>query len=156
MLASDGLSDSHYELSAVFEDTTSRGDEGASTHWSTRASLDDEQYTATFEPAAADGLLANPWFDAFIDSWSRYHCMIALGFGTSSLAVLGFLLVRALWGGAVIDSSITALIVGCVMTVAFMLLSVSATVLVALLVDLGRSLRQLLIQSNRGVEIASE
>jgi len=101
-------------------------------------------------------LPATPWYDKFIDSWSRYHFFVALGFGTSSLAVLGFFLVRALVGGQIINASITALIVGCVGTVAFLLLSVSATASILLLVDLGRNVRRLIASSNRDARIASE
>ena len=119
-------------------------------------SPDDGQSSGTFEAASSEVVLPNPWYYNFIDAWSRFHFFVALGFGTSSLAVLGFFLVRALTGGEIISSSITALIVGCVGTVAFLLLSVSATALIVLLVDLGRNLRRLTVSSNRDARVAGE
>ena len=131
---SAGPGDSHYEMSAVFEDDDDSNfelpafDPGA-------ASLDEANPSSTFERASSEVLLPFPWYYNFIDSWSRFHFFVALGFGTSSLAMLGFFLVRSLVVGQIIDSSITTLIVGCVLTIAFVLLSVSATALIVLLVD---------------------
>ncbi len=77
------------------------------------------------------------------------HFYVVVGFAASSLSVLGFFLVRALVAGQTLSSSITALLIGCVGTVAFLLLSLSATVLIILLVDLARSVRLLIQQTER-------
>ena len=77
------------------------------------------------------------------------HFYVVLGFAASSLAVLGFLLVTPLVAGQTLSSSITALIIGCVGTIAFLLLSLSATVLIILVIDLGRSVRVLIQQTDR-------
>jgi len=153
---SPGPGDSHYEMSAVFEDVN--GDSNFELRAFTRgaASVDEAHPSLTFEPASSEVLLPFPWHYNFIDSWSRFHFFVALGFGTSSLAMLGFFLVRALVGGQIINSSITTLMVGCIVTVAFVLLSVSATALIVLLVDLGRNLRRLTAHSNRDARIAGE
>jgi hypothetical protein len=120
-----GPGDSHYEMSAVFEDTTGDSDvEIAAYRPASGASPDEAHPSGAFEAASSEVLLPSPWYYNFIDSWSRFHFFVALAFGTSSLSFLGFLLVRALVGGQIIDSSITSLIVGCVGTVAFLLLSV--------------------------------
>jgi hypothetical protein len=88
-----------------------------------------------------------PWYYRVIESWGRVHFYVVLGFAASSLAVLGFLLISALVAGHALSSSITALIIGCVGTVAFLLLSLSATVLIILVIDLGRSVRVLIQQT---------
>ena len=103
-----------------------------------------------FEPAGSDFLLAAPWYNKFIESWGQVHLYVAVGFAAFSLLVLGVLLISALVAGRMVSSSITALIVGCVATVAFLLLSISATVLFSLLVDLARNVRVLIQQSERG------
>jgi hypothetical protein len=102
-----------------------------------------------FEYASSEFALAVPWYYKFIESWGRVHFYVVLGFGTSSLAVLGFLLYCALVAGYTLSSSITALIIGCVGTVAFLLLSVSATVLIILMIDLARSVRVLIQQTDQ-------
>jgi hypothetical protein len=102
--------------------------------------------------AGSSGLfLADPWYYNVIDSWGRLHFYVALGFGASSLAVLGYFLVSAIVGGHTLNSSITALIVGCVGTIAFLLLSLSATALVILLVDLARNVRALIQRADRNL-----
>jgi hypothetical protein len=153
---SPGLGDSHYDMPVVFDDDLGDSNAEVPTYRSPGASREEGHPSGTFEPASSEVFLTSPWYDNFIDSWSRYHFFTALGFGTSSLAVLGFLLVRALVAGQIMDSSITALIVGCVGTVAFLLLSVSATALIVLLVDLGRNLRRLIVNSTRDARIAGE
>jgi len=143
-------------MSSVFDDENGDSNVELPAFTANTASADLAHPSGTFEPASADVLPAIPWYDSFIDFWSRFHFFVALGFGTSSLAVLGFFLVRALVGGQVINASITALILGCVGTVAFLMLSVSATALILLLVDLGRNVRRLIVSSNRDARIVSE
>ena len=89
-----------------------------------------------FDTGSSEYLLPVPWYFNFIDSWGRLHFYVATGFAAASLSVLGFLLVRALVAGEITSSSVTALIIGCVGTVAFLLISLSATALTVLLVDL--------------------
>jgi hypothetical protein len=102
-----------------------------------------------FEPQSAEFALAVPWYYKYIESWGRVHFYVAVGFAASSLAVLGFLLVSALVAGRIVSSSITALIVGCLATVALLLLSLSATVLSILVIDLARNMRLLIQQTDR-------
>jgi hypothetical protein len=102
-----------------------------------------------FEPASSEFSLPVPWYYKYIESWGRVHFFVAVGFAASSLSVLGFLLVSALVRGHIVSSSITALIVGCVATIAFLLLSLSATVLIILVVDLARNMRLLIQQTDR-------
>jgi hypothetical protein len=102
-----------------------------------------------FESESSEIALPIPWYYKFIESWGRVHFYVVLGFATSSLAVLGFLLISALVAGHALSPSITALIIGCVGTVAFLLLSLSATVLIILVIDLGRSVRVLIQQTGQ-------
>jgi zinc-ribbon domain len=102
-----------------------------------------------FETSSSEFLLPVPWYFNFIDSWGRLHFYVATGFAGASLAVLGFLLVRALVAGRTMSSSVTALIIGCVGTIAFLLISLSATALTVLLVDLARNVRMLIQQADR-------
>jgi hypothetical protein len=102
-----------------------------------------------FETASSEFLTPVPWYFNFIDSWGRLLFYLATGFATASLAVLGFLLVRALVAGQIMSSSVTALIIGCVGTIAFLLISLSATALTVLLVDLARNVRMLIQQADR-------
>jgi hypothetical protein len=150
-----GPGDSHYDMAGFFEADGGNSDYELPAYRS-NSGLPEEHPSGTFEPAITAVPVASPWYDGFIDTLSRIQLWIAVGFGTSSLAVLGFLLARALAGGAIIDTSITALIVGCVGTFAFMMLSISATVLIVLVVDLGRNLRQLIVRSNQRARIAGE
>ncbi len=48
-----------------------------------------------FEYASSEFALPVPWYYRFIESWGRVHFYVVIGFATSSLAVLGFLLVRS-------------------------------------------------------------
>ena len=100
------------------------------------------------QTGSSEFLLAVPWYFRFIESWGRVHVFVAVGFAAASLSVLGFLLIRALVAGHTLNSSITALIVGCVGTIAFLLLSLSATVLIMLLIDLARNVRLLIQQTD--------
>jgi hypothetical protein len=104
---------------------------------------------APFESASSEFALAVPWHYKYIESWGRVHFYVAVGFAASSLSVLGWLLVSAMVVGQGVSSSITALIVGCVGTIAFLLLSLSATVLIILLVDVARNVRVLIQQFDR-------
>ena len=116
------------------------------------AFVDGESPAAAAPEAGSSGLfLADPWYFNVIDSWGRLHFYVALGFGASSLAVLGYFLVSAIVGGHTLNSSITALIVGCVGTIAFLLLSLSASALVMLLVDLARNMRALIQRADRNL-----
>jgi hypothetical protein len=102
-----------------------------------------------FEAPSSEFVLPVPWYFNFIDSWGRVLFYLATGFAAASLGVLGFLLVRALVAGHTMSSSVTALIIGCVGTIAFLLISLSATALTVLLVDLARNVRMLIQQADR-------
>jgi hypothetical protein len=106
--------------------------------------FDDAAPSGTFEAASSEVVLPGPWYDQVIDSWNRWHFLLTLGFGISALGLLGYFLVEAVLGGKIVNTSVTALIVGCVGTVAFLLLSASVTALIVVVVDLGRNVRRLL------------
>jgi hypothetical protein len=141
--------DSQYELSAVFDDDASDSQVDRSAFATENAHSDDAHAMANLEPAGADARHAVPWYYNYIDSWGRFHFIAALGFAAASLSVLGFLLVRALVAGEVMHTSITALIVGCLGTIAFLLLSMTAAALVVLLADLGKTIRDSSLHANR-------
>jgi hypothetical protein len=103
----------------------------------------------SFEHESSEYFIPVPWYFNFIDSWGRLHFYFAMGFAALSLTVLGFLLARALVAGDIMSSSVTALIIGCVGTIAFILISLSATALTVLLVDLARNVRTLIQQADR-------
>jgi hypothetical protein len=98
---------------------------------------------------SSEFVLPVPWYFNFIDSWGRLHFYVASGFAAASLAVLIYLLVRALVAGETLSSSATVLIIGCVGIIAFLLISLSATALTVLLVDLVRNVRMLIQQADR-------
>jgi hypothetical protein len=141
--------DSHYEMSAVFDDGYDDSDDEMAA-FDPGSSDDNEALVPSgVEPGSAEIFLPGPWYFKFIDAWGRFQFFTALGFAAASLSVLGFLLVRAVVGGHILSSSITALILGCVGTIAFLMLSLSATVLIVLLVDLARNVRQLIQHAER-------
>ena len=74
----------------------------------------------------------------------------------SRSALLGFFLAREILGGQTIGASVTLLIVGCVVIVAFLLLSVTVTALNLLLADLTKNVRQLRIQSEPKTRIVGD
>jgi hypothetical protein len=129
----NGIDDSQVELPAFSPDDIPPFEPGAE---------------SGFEQASGDVALPDPWYFKFIESWGRYHARVALGFGAASLTVLGYFLVRPLVGGESLTSSTTTLVVGCVGTIAFLLLSVTATAFYVVRVDLGKNVRQLNLQAN--------
>jgi hypothetical protein len=112
------------------------------------SSAEVEAVTA-FEPENSELATAVPRYYKVIESLGRVHFYVVLLFAASSLAVLVFLLVSALVAGQTLSSSITALIIGCVGMIAFLLLSLPATMLMILVIDLARSVRVLIQQTNR-------
>jgi hypothetical protein len=141
--------DSQYEMTAVLG-----GDpDDSQTELPAFAGGSDEsgesQAPRPFEAPTSEYLFPVPWYFNFIDSWGRLLFYAATGFAVASLAVLGFLLVRALVSGDFMSSSVIALIIGCVGTIAFLWISLSATALTVLLVDLSRTVRMLIQQSDR-------
>jgi hypothetical protein len=111
---------------------------------------------ARFETLTPEPALPMPWVYNVIDSWGRLHFFLALGFAAASLLVLGFLLVWSLIVGQILSSSIAALIVGCVGTIAFLLLSISATALIFLLIDLARNVHRLIHQAGPTVRVPAD
>jgi hypothetical protein len=140
-----GPDDSHYEFSAVFDAANESDDSQVELPaFSMEAAVADAADSdVSLGPAGSEESTAVPWYYTYIESWGRLHLLAALGFAASTLSVLGFLLLSALAGGPIVDAPITALIVGCVGMVAFVLLTVSVAAVVALLADLGKKLRQL-------------
>jgi hypothetical protein len=138
--------DSHYDLTAVM----GKGMDDSQVELPA-FSADD---WPALEPGADSGsgpaaALPEPWYVRFIDSWGRYHAGVVLCFGGVSLIILSYFLFRPLLGGESVTSSTTALVVGCVGIIAFLLLSFTASAFYLLLLDLGRNMRQLNLQANR-------
>jgi hypothetical protein len=149
-----GPGDSHYELKVTIEDIMDESGDDWSAMSTSAPALSEEGSAPAVDPRASQVLLRDPWYYRGIDSWSRFHGFVALGFGTLSLVGLGFLLVRALTGRPILDSSFSALVVGLIGTIAFVFLSLTTTVLSLLLVDLARNLRRLKDQAERNARIA--
>jgi len=135
------LDDSQFELPAIKE---------------TDPSPPENRSALALLPSGAEPLPPDPQFYNLIDSWSRICFLGVLGLGALSLVVIGVLLVRAVLGGQDINSSTTALILGFVGTIAFLLISFTTTALNLLLVDLARNTRRLRIHADRGAQIASD
>jgi hypothetical protein len=153
-----GPDDSHYELSAVFGDDEYSDDSQVELPaFSMGADSPDQGPSAAiFEPAGPDALLAFPPYYDTITSWGRFLVVATFAFAVASLLVLGYLLVRSFAGGPIIEASITALLVGCVGTIAFLLVALPLAVLVALLVDLGKTLRHLNLRADGNLRTAGE
>ncbi len=150
-----GPGDSHYELSAVFDDVPDSQVE-IPAFSVTDAAPAGAGPSPTFEPDRPDDDLGVPWYYHYIVSWGRIHFFAALGFAACSLSILGYFLIRAVVAGHVIHTSITALIVGCVGTIAFLLLSISVAALVALLVDLGKNMHHMSLRAERSFRRGGE
>jgi hypothetical protein len=141
--------DSQYEMTAVLGGDPDDSQTELPAFVGTADASGEIESARPFDTPSSEYLLPVPWYFKFIDSWGRLLFYAATGFAAASLAVLGFLLVRALVAGDIMSSSVTALIIGCVGTIAFLLISLSATALTVLLVDLSRSVRLLIQQSDR-------
>jgi zinc-ribbon domain len=98
----------------------------------------------------------DPQYYNLIDSWSRICFWGVLGLGGLALVVIGVFLVRAFLGRPNLNSSITALILGFVGTIAFLLISCMTVALNLLLVDLARNTRRLRLHADRSAQIASK
>ncbi len=79
----------------------------------------------------------------FVHIWSRYQLVTTLAFGATALCILGFFVLRSSIGGQPLTPATSTLVVGLLGTVAFVLLSLTAIVLSALLSELARDLRRL-------------
>jgi len=141
--------DSHYEISAVLDDGYDDSDDEIPVLTAGSSAENAGLVASNFESGSTEIFLPSPWYYKFIDSWGRFQFFTAIGFAAASLSVLGFLLARTIVGGQILSSSTTALILGCVGTIAFLLLSLSATALIVLLVDLARNVRRLIEQAER-------
>jgi hypothetical protein len=141
--------DSHYELAAISDDVS---DSQIDLPAFAAEDLDWDEPQSSLslnQGGAPEFVRAVPLHQIGpIEAWGRYHFYIALGFGAAALCVMGYFLCRPLVGGTTVSSSTTALIVGCVGTIAFLLLSLATTTLSLLLVDLGRNIRQLMRQAD--------
>jgi hypothetical protein len=153
----DIIGDSHYELGAISDDVSdSQIDLPAfaadDLDWDEPQSAPQLNRDGVRRALGASGLVQiGP-----IEAWGRYHLYVALGFAAASLGVMGYFLLRPLVGGATVGSSTTALVVGCIGTIAFLLLSLAATTLNLRLVELARNVRQLARPANMISEAADE
>jgi zinc-ribbon domain len=105
--------------------------------------------TKQLRPAGDGSALASkpaPDFDRngrFAGIWSRYQLLATLTFGAVAIAILGFLLLKSSVAGQSLPAATSALIVGLLGTIGFVLLSLTALVQSALLAELARDVRQL-------------
>jgi hypothetical protein len=155
--------DSQYELPVMIDDGDDSQDGPRAGEAGRCLSSDDFPVYTDNRPSGefavrpgAEIAVANLWYLRFIDSWARYHFVIALGFGALSLVILGFSLARAVVGAQTVSLSVTALITGGIALVAFSLLLVTATALNLVLVSLARNVRRLRIPHDRDRRIASD
>jgi hypothetical protein len=119
--------------------------------------LPDENWRAAVDdPTSVELTFTSPWHYRFVNSWGRYHFGVAIGFGAISLAVLGYFLASEIFGGQSIGASVPLLILGCVGTVVFLLLSVTVTALNRQLADLAQHVRLMRIQSEPKTRIVGE
>jgi hypothetical protein len=107
-------------------------------------------------PGESEPLPPDPRYYDLIDSGSRICFGVVLGLGALALLMIGVFLVRAFLGRPDLSSSITALILGFVGTIAFLLISFMTTALNLLLVDLARNTRRLRIHADRSAQIAND
>jgi hypothetical protein len=151
-----GPGDSHYELSdpsfAAFEDSGAEWTAVSTANPAPRRS----EAASNGEPVASEAIGNEPWYYKLIDSFGRYQFLVALNFGALVLVLFGFLLVRPLIGNVGLDSSASALLVGLVGTVAFLLISLITAALIVLLVDLARTIRRLRLHVDRNAPLARE
>jgi hypothetical protein len=150
-----GPSDSHYELPIVTagDDDSQDNLPELDADMPFDAPVDSDAIIAA---AASSGLLARPWYFRFLHAWSRYYFLFALGIGILALAALGFFLIRALVIGHTFSSAIAALVLAAVGLVAYVLLSVTATALYFLLLDLARNTRAWNVRADLNTTIASD
>jgi hypothetical protein len=117
----------------------------------------DESWRAAVDnPPSMERTLTSPWHDRFVNSWGHYHFGVTIGFSAISLVVLGYFLASEILGGRSISASIALMILGCVGTVAFLLLSVTVTALNRQLADLAKHVRLMRIQSDPKTRIVGE
>ena len=121
-----------------------------------QVAADEYWHSAGDDPPSVEPNFKSPWHDRFVNSWGRYHFGAAIGFGAISLAVLGYLLASELFGGQSTSASVPLLILGCVGTVAFLLLSVTVTALNRQLADLAKHVRLMRMQSEPRTRIVGE
>jgi len=152
-----GPGDSHYELT---DDTLEYAPDGSGTDWPTISppapSPFEPQPDRAHEPETSKVFFPDPWYDKLIDSWGRFHFIVPLGLGAVSLAGLCFLLVLSLSVRPILDSSISALVVGLLGTIAFLLICLTMTALSLLLLGLARDIRRLRIHADRSAGIERE
>jgi hypothetical protein len=138
-----GPGDSHYELTAIDESAPAASGDDWPAVSSAVTAEDWGASEAQVDWGGSEALAVEPGLYKGIVSWGRVQFFAVMGFGALSLAALGFLLVRALTGKPLLDSSHSALVVGLIGIIAFLLLSITTGLLGVLLLDLARNLRRL-------------
>jgi hypothetical protein len=78
----------------------------------------------------------------FIEVWSRYQLPTTLVFAVIALGTIGFFLLRSMIGGELLTPGASALLVGLLAIIAFVLLSLTAITQTAPLVELAHELRR--------------
>jgi hypothetical protein len=148
-------SDSHYEVTEPFDDEL----DGPPSELPPADSEDSgEFYQVADSPGVQEATSASAgpassapvaWSSKSLHNWRRFQLLAAISFGGLSLAVLGFFLVSALTAGRAINSEILAIVVGVIGTVAFLLLSIEATTLLAVVLELARHMQQIRAENGR-------
>jgi hypothetical protein len=139
-----GPGDSQYELSAfgeVFSDDDSQVDRPAI--GSTRTDPRPVPAREANGPSFSGTPLILPLYGRFVETWTRYHILATLGYGTFAFVVLGFLLVKTLSGSQGLAPTASVLVVGILGSVAVVLLALSALAVNVVLFEVFHMLRRL-------------
>jgi hypothetical protein len=102
-------------------------------------------------PRGPGQVRSDPWFYAFIGSWGRPFCFGVLGFVGFSVLVIGLLVANGLHvlGSQAIPTSIQALIVASLGTIALLLIGTAMIFQSAFLADLARTIHRMPDPKNR-------
>jgi hypothetical protein len=149
-----GPGDSHYDLSSSFVDFPNDvapmpARTRAHPQVQSIASARGEQAQAQVRPfpaaatASSQRVSGTELYPRFLDVWARFQLPATLGFGGLALLVVGALLIRALASGQPGDAATSILVVGVVVIIAFVLISLMAAVLNAILTQLNGDLRRM-------------
>jgi hypothetical protein len=148
-----GPGDSNYEMTFTLDDAT--GDSVADWEKDSEAFLEPEAPSSdeieAMIPKGTGSSNPDPGFYGFIVSWRRPLCFGVLGFVAFSVLVIGFLVASSLGmtGIQAIPTSIQALIVASLGTIALLLIGTSMIFQIVCLADLARSVHRMHDLENR-------
>ncbi len=146
-LRSLGPGDSNYEMAFSLDDP--RDDSGADWEkegedfFEAEAPSSDE--IEAIRPGQAEPPRPESWYYGFIVAWAKPLCIGVLGFVAFSVLVIGFLVASSLGvaGPQIIPTSIQALIVASLGTIALLMIGVSMIFQSVFLADLARNVKRM-------------